>query len=253
MKKNIEIICVMCIRNESRNLPGCIEHLYKYVDKFVVFNDNSTDDSVEILSRYDKVVEVITEKQNGKHKWAERHNREVVLRRAFELSDVEKPYVLCVDPDERFEISFLKNLKKIVNCNFGKAVNIHFRELWDNIKQYRSDGIWGNKSKTLLFPLDHAMTFNYENEYHIPWHYREITDIVYLDYNLYHLNMVREEDRIKRRNLYNKLDPEKKYQPIGYDYLTDTNGIVLKKISYRKRYNYKTVDGYYKDYRSEKK
>ncbi len=249
MKKynhDIEVICVMCIRNESKNLPGCIKHLEKYVDKFVVFDDDSTDNSVEILNSFPKVAEVITEKQKGKHYWGERHNRETVLRKALEISSVKNPYVLCVDPDERFEIRFLKKLRTIIDENYGKAINIHFRECWDDIKQYRVDGIWGKKNKTLLFPLQKQMTFNYENEYHIPWHYREITDIIYMDYNLYHLNMVKKEDREKRKKLYNKLDPNKKFQPIGYDYLTDERGIILEKIKYKKRYDYRTVDKYYK-------
>ena len=248
MNKNndIEIICVMCIRNESKNLPGCLKHLEKYVDKIVVYDDESTDNSVEILKKCKKVIKIISEKQKGKHNWCERHNREVILRAAKEISTVKIPYVLCVDPDERFEINFLKNLRKIVSNNFGKAINIHFRELWDNIKQYRIDGLWGLKNKTLLFPLSDIMTFDYENEYHIPWFYRELTDIIELDYNLYHLNMVKESDRIKRRDLYNKLDPNKKFQPIGYDYLVDLSGIVLEKISYKRRYNYKTVPKYYK-------
>ena len=241
-----EVICVMCIRNESRNLPGCIKHLYKYVDKFVIFDDDSTDNSVEILKRYSKVVKIISEKQKGNHYWGERHNREVVLRTAFEVSSTKNPYVLCVDPDERFEIRFLKDLKNIIKNNYGSGINIHFRELWDNIKQYRCDGIWNLKNKTLLFPLQEKMTFNYENEYHIPWHYRELNDIVNLDYNLYHLNMVKEKDRIKRKELYNKLDPNKKFQPIGYDYLTDETGIEIKKVCFKRRFNTRFVDKYYK-------
>lgn len=118
--------------------------------------------------------------------------------------------------------------------------------MWDNIKQYRCDGIWDTKNKTLLFPLSDTMTFNYEHEHHIPWIYRELTDIVYLDYNLYHLKMVKEIDREARKDLYNKLDPNKEMQPIGYDYLVDTENIQIKKIRWKNKYNYKTVPKYYK-------
>lgn len=246
MKKDIELICIMCIHNESLNLEMCIKHLYKYVDKFVIFDDESTDNSVEILKRFPKVAEVISEKQKGKHKWRERYNRETVLKRAFEISEAKEPWVLCVDPDERFEKRFLKNVRKIIEENPGKAINIHFRELWDNIFQYRNDGIWNNKSKTLLFPLSDKMTFDYENEHHIPWIYRELTDTICLDYNLYHLKMVKHDDREQRKDLYNKLDPKKKMQPIGYDYLVDTKDLSVEKITFKNRYDFCTVPKYYK-------
>lgn len=186
MKKNIELVCIMCIHNESLNLEECINHLDKYVDKFVVFDDESTDNSVEILKKFPKVAEIITENQSGEHKWRERHNRETVLRRTKELSNADETWVLCIDPDERFEKRFLRRMRRIIKSNPGKAINIHFRELWDGIDQFRNDGIWDQKNKTLLFPLAEKMTFEYENEHHIPWIYRELTQIVSLDYNLYH-------------------------------------------------------------------
>lgn len=246
MKKDIELICIMCIHNESLNLGMCIKHLNKYVDKFVIFDDESTDNSVEILKTFPKVVEIISEGPKGEHKWRERYNRETVLRKAKEISDAKETWVLCIDPDERFEKRFLKNIKKIIKNNPGKAINIHFRELWNNIYQYRNDGVWDTKNKTLLFQLSEKMTFDYENEHHIPWHYRELTEIVSLDFNLYHLKMVKSEDREERKNLYNKLDPNKIMQPIGYDYLVNTEDLSLEKIKFRNRYDYKTVPSYYK-------
>ena len=146
-----------------------------------------------------------------------------------------------------FEKSFLRNMRKIIKKNPGKAINIHFRELWDSIYQYRNDGIWNDKNKTLLFPLSEKMTFDYENEHHIPWIYRELNDIVSLDYNLYHLKMVQKEDREKRKDLYNKLDPNKVMLAIGYDYLVNTEDLSLEKIKFKDRYDYKTVPSYYKD------
>ena len=247
MKKDLELICVMCIHNESLNLEMCIKHLNRYVDKFVIFDDESTDNSVEILKTFPKVVEIIREDQKGEHKWRERHNRETVLRKAKDISKAKETWVLCIDPDERFEKRFLKNIRSIIKNNPGKAINVHFRELWDNIYQYRNDGIWNQKSKTLLFPVSEKMTFEYEREHHIPWIYKELTEIVYLDYNLYHLKMVKNEDREERKNLYNKLDPNKVMQPIGYDYLVDIEDLSLEKINFKNRYDYKTIPNYYKE------
>lgn len=244
--KNKEIICVMCIHNESLNLKECLEHLNNYVDKFVVFDDESTDNSIEILKQFPKVANIITEKQEGAHRWRERHNRETVIRRAKEVSDADETWVLCIDPDERFEMRFLEDIRKIIDNNPGKAISIHMRELWDAIDQYRNDGIWDRKRKTLLFPLSDKMTYDYENEHHNPWTYRELTEVVELDYSLYHLKMIKEEDREERRQLYNRLDPNKKMQAIGYDYLVDKKDLSIAKIKSENSYDYETVPNYYK-------
>ncbi len=40
-------------------------------------------------------------------------------------------------------------------------------------------------------------------------------------YQLYHLKSIRREDRLRRRDLYNALDPAKRFQAEGYDYLAE--------------------------------
>jgi hypothetical protein len=50
--------------------------------------------------------------------------------------------------------------------------------------------------------------------------------------------MIKKTERAKRVNLYNTIDPEKKIQAFGYDYINDDEGMKLKKISFFKRYDY---------------
>lgn len=247
LKEKNEIIAILNVYNEELNILGCINHIQKYVDKIVVFDDKSTDNTIRLIKDNPKIVII---ENNNKTIWAERKNREISLRKALEISQTKKPWVICVDADERFEIRFLKKLRKICQkySDTNKLITIHFRELWNNYKQYRYDGIWNLKEKGLLFQLAEKMTFDYEQEHHIPWAYREIlNNREPLDYNLYHLKMIKKEDREKRKELYNKLDPNKEMQPIGYDYLTDDKNIKIKKICILRKYNYQTVDKYYKE------
>lgn len=252
-KTETEIIAILNVYNEELNILGCIDHIQKYVDKIVVFDDKSTDNTIKLIKNNPKIF--IIENKNKTH-WNERKNREISIRKALEISKTKNPWVLCVDADERLEIRFLKRLRKICQNFSGqnKVLTIHVRELWDNCKQYRYDGIWDLKEKGLLFQLSKKMTFDYNQEHHIPWAYKEIvSNREILDYNLYHLKMIRSEDREKRKNLYNNLDPNKEMQPIGYDYLTDEKNIEIKKIPIWRRYDYKTVDNYYKEHKYERK
>ena len=57
------------------------------------------------------------------------------------------------------------------------------------------------------------------------------------DFNLYHLKMITPERRRARAALYNHLDPERQAQPIGYDYLTDDDGLKLKRIGAGREYH----------------
>ena len=86
------------------------------------------------------------------------------------------------------------------------------------------------------------MDFSYDRNHHIPWHYKEIENKkILLDYNLYHFKMVDKKEREKRKNLYNKIDPNKEMQAIGYDYLTDEENINLVKIPTEKMYDKTTI------------
>ena len=241
-----EIIAVLCTYNESLNICGCIKHLEKYVDKIIIFDDGSTDETVSLAKKYKKVAKII--KNPDKKNREERKNREVILNNAYKLSRKKNPWALCVDADERFEINFLQDLKKIAkkHSSAESVIGVRFRELWDSPLQYRSDGIWDTKQKFIFFKLAPKMTFQYTNEHHIPWYYSELSGKEFLtDYNLYHLKMIKPKDRQKRVDLYNRLDPNKIMQPIGYDYLTDLKGLRLTKVGSDKRFDIDTVPEYY--------
>ena len=242
-----EITAVLCLYNEALNIDGCLNHLEPYVDKIIIFDDGSTDETISIAKTHSKVVRIIRNKK--KKEWLERRNRATVINEAYKQSKRHNSWVLCIDADERFELPFLQSLRTIATqyYNHPVVINVYFRELWDSIHQYRSDGIWGEKRKSVFFPLASQMTFNYTNEHHIPWNYQELTNKEILtNYNLYHLKMIKPIDRQKRADLYNKLDPNKEMQSIGYDYLTDITNLNLSNVPDDHPYNYNTVPDYYK-------
>lgn len=239
------LIAIMCVRNEEYHLPTFLKHLRNFVDGFVVLDDGSTDKTLEILEQEKKVLKVIKHPVTNKLDWDEAENRKELIYETYNLfKDKDNLWVLCCDPDERFEKRFLKKLNHFCNKEKPACYGLHFRELHNDKKHYRVDGIWNDKLKYILFPLQEKMNFDkiYTYRHHIAWMYEEIAHLTQLtEYNLYHLKMIKREDRIKRADLYNQLDPDKKIQPIGYDYLHDDKNMVLKKISYKTRYAYKYI------------
>lgn len=234
-----KLIACMCIKNEEYFLPGFLKHIRNFVDGICVLDDGSTDKTLEILKKEPKVQKIIELPVHSSLEWDEKGNREKVIRAA---SDLGANWVLCCDPDERFEKNFLKNMRKLINSDKKNVYGVHFRECWESWKKYRSDGIWNKKEKYILFPLQEKMTFEFKQNHHIFWHYKELNQNLYLlPYNLYHLKMIREEERIKRVNLYNTLDPNLEMQPIGYDYLIDEKNIELSLIKFKNRFDYSTL------------
>ncbi len=239
-----KICLVVCVYNEAARLPQYLKHIEPYVDFIVALDDGSTDDTKDILRASSKVKKIIENPSKKKIDiWDELENRSKILTSAKEMG---ADWVIALDPDERFEKRFLNSLRKIVESSNQKTVyGLRFRELWGSYDQYRSDGIWGEKKRYCLFPLNGNITYaDKEQKLHHRWYPDDLVGHEFLlDYDMYHFKMVLPENRQKRKDLYKRLDPKNKYQTIGYDYLVDEKGLLLSRISEGHEYDSETVDG----------
>ena len=161
-------------------------------------------------------------------------------------------WIVVLDPDERLEKSAPRKLRKMIIENHGKKVmfKLNFRELYESNK-YRHDGEWGKKIRIPIFPI--LIDNIYSNQkLHTPKQpLNSDYEIIDTNLNIYHLKHIKSELRNHRKELYEKLDPNHKFQTIGYDYLDDDTGMELKKIPslrmYKPKYrNYKIDEGIYK-------
>jgi hypothetical protein len=230
-----KIACVMQLRNEALHLEGCLSHLREYVDGVVALDDGSTDTTAAILNRDSVVVDCIKKANHEPHEWNELNNKQLLLKRARQLGF---DWVLCCDADERYEIAFLERLRQIA-CAFSVdelgCVSVALREMWNTPKKYRIDGIWGAKTRARFFSLPDSVEFGLEQELHGQWypdHIRRYARMLHADHNLYHLKSIAQEDRVKRRDFYKKLDPGNKFQTMGYDYLAqEGDGVQIEEIA----------------------
>ena len=236
------LICVSCVKNEEFYLQGLFDNLKDYVDGFVILDDGSTDNTLSIIKGEPKVLSILCNDRREDGQYDEGGNRGKVITEAYRLGAT---WILCADPDERYETRFLKNIKNIIeeNENQGKKViGLRLRELWKYCYAYRNDGIWNNKIQCRLFQTCENMQID-NRQYHTFWYPLQYTadDIAIIDYNLYHLRMILKADREARRDKYNKLDPTKKFQSIGYDYLAEEEGLTLCALNDDNLYDFKTI------------
>lgn len=244
------IVCLMQLHNEERYLASCFAHLRDYVDGFIVLDDASTDGTAGIIAAEAKVLDCLTNPPDPNHVWNQVENKLRLLRRAQKLGF---QWVLVCDADERFEMAFLRDLRLIAESLQGGRYNrliLSLRELWNHPGQYRIDGIWDRKAVARFFRLPEQIALENAQPFHGQWYPDQIAASglgLRCRYNLYHLKSIRHEDRVRRRDFNNRVDPEKRCQAIGYDYLAEEGeDLRLETIRPGREYQYLSLPDEYR-------
>ncbi len=227
------LIALLAVRDDARFLPGLFENLRGQVDAVVALDDGSSDDSEAILAAQPLVVDVLPFERDGE-RWSDALNHRRLIEAAWEH---EPDWLLGIDADERVERHFRRRAERVfkqARRDGLSAYRVTFRELWDRPDQVRADGLFGHKSKACLFrSLPGAHEFD-ERELHSHWaplNHAVDGDFPPADLILYHLRMLHEADRRARQARYERLDPDRRLQAIGYDYMTQADGLQLEPLA----------------------
>jgi glycosyltransferase involved in cell wall biosynthesis len=224
------IVALLQARNEQLFIPGWLENVAPAVDGIIALDDGSEDATSELLAAHPKTIELICNPPG--QAWNERANQMALIKAGRRHG---ADWLLCVDADERLEQRFgtdVSELLDVADKNGIEAYGLPLRELWNDRHCYRNDGIWGRKLRYRLFRNDVRHIKFDPRPLHRHWMPLEIvtrlsTVGARLEYNVYHLRMIKPEDRQARYERYIALDPEARYQPEGYDYLIDDSGMQL--------------------------
>lgn len=225
-KKRVKVVALIPYKFDADYIPDLKKNLEGLVDDYII--------------QFDKDGDLM--KNEGKYRTAMIH----------EAEKKGADWVVLLDPDERFERDAVKKVRQWLESYTGEKVmfEFNFRELYSP-DQYRMDGVWNEKKRIPVFPI---LPENKYSEAKIHAQKHPLNDdyrVINTGLNIYHLKHIRPELRQQRRDLYNKLDPERKNQPLGYDYLVDESGMQLKKIDRTRMYspnyrNYKIDSDIYK-------
>ncbi len=225
------LLAVVGFRNERHYLPGLLDNLAPQVDGIIGLDDGSSDGSAELFAAHPAVIEVIRCAGREPHHLDERRNRRLLVDAAGRHG---AEWVLALDADERVEDAFRDRAERLIRDNGAEgplAYWLVLRELWDRPDQYRVDGVWGRKQVARLFRWRADHDFGPPRALHGHWapeNSRLPGDwFAHSGLVVYHLRMIREADRVRRRDRYVRLDPRNEWQTIGYDYLVDTDGLEL--------------------------
>jgi hypothetical protein len=208
-------IAVFSFRYDAQLVPALIENLRPVVDGWISWDDRQAASSFT----------------------GDTERRKRLIQAAY---DAGAQWVLAMDPDERLERAAAEIVPRLIRAPLTASWSFRLRELYAP-DAYRVDGVWGEKRQSRLFRLFHhqfpiADKGSFQTaELHQPWVSGGMGRR-HAELNLYHLKMITPERRQARSALYNALDPEARFQRIGYDYLADDSGAVLEKIAAGREY-----------------
>lgn len=207
-RRKPRIIAVFSFRYDAQLVGDLLANIEAMVDGWVSFDDRK---ATEFFS-------------------SEPRRRRQLLQAAGELG---ADYILAMDPDERLEERAAARIRELADAGPDRAWSFRVRELYAP-DRYRIDGVWGRKRQYRLFSIFPASELD-EPELHGKWFPHRFTR-GHTGLNMYHLKMIAPARREGRRNLYRYLDPDNRYQKIGYDYLADETGARLERIPKGRHY-----------------
>jgi hypothetical protein len=230
MSSRRRILALTAFRDEMRFLPGFFESITPHVDGIVALDDGSSDGSREFVAGQSGVLELLHVPPGTHDEMADSILRRILIEAAWRH---DADWLLGVDADERLERHFRQRAEAELDradARSAQAMWVQFKELWDP-GHYRSDGIWGRKNKACLFRSSRDHVFD-DRRVHSFW--ASVPEPAegwpMADLRIYHLRMIDPKDRSARVALYERVDPDRVWQPIGYDYLLDERDLELTAI-----------------------
>jgi glycosyltransferase involved in cell wall biosynthesis len=225
------LLCLLVFRNERRFLPGFLANVAPHVDGILALDDGSTDGSGDMVAAHPAVREVLRVAAREPHVWDELRNRRVLIDAAGRHG---AEWIVALDADERIERDFRQRADAEMDRADREgclAYSMILRELWETPDRYRTDDLWGDKRIVRLFRFrrDHDFGARALHGHWAPENSRAANgEWATADLIIYHLRMILPEDRERRKQRYMMLDPMRRWQSIGYEYLTDDQGLRLE-------------------------
>ena len=226
------LLALLTFHDEMRYLPDYFRNLAPHVDGIIALDDGSGDGSGEFVESQALVRELIRLPTRQPHVWDEPRNRRLLVEAALRHG---ADWLVVLDADERVERDFRKRADAQMQRADGEgtlALRLVMRELWNHADHFRCDGIWDRKRPVRMFKAraDHQFDERPLHGYWAPLNSLDAESCGDADLVIYHLRMLTEIERRARQAKYQRLDPNRDFQEIGYDYLTDTASLQLKKL-----------------------
>ncbi|MCF6095521.1 glycosyltransferase family 2 protein [Thermovorax subterraneus] len=206
-KSGNRIVAMMPVKNESgRYLSQVLEHLSLWVDKIVVIDDASEDDTYEVVKSFDKVIAY----RNERPLFIE--NEAALRSKLWDLTVEQNPdWIVALDADEMFEDRIIDEAEFLINQDYYDAVYFRVFDFWASNTHYRIDGGWNPWVKFQLFLVRYNPNLSYtwpQREIHCGRFPSPCQDFIpyYSDIRLKHFGWADEKEHYKKYLFYREKD-----------------------------------------------
>ena len=212
---------------------------WKYEPEWLV------DKMKENMSFFDEIC--IVDTRNRKEFWIDEGYYRKLQRKELQKKGI-KPgdWVFVTSPDERLETGAESEIKSFMAQYVDKIGSFPLKEMWTPTA-FRVDGIWNNKTRPRLYQYRPGQIFSSKRIQQAPVPVLPKCERLPMKSRIYHLKNIEPENRINRAEAYKKMDPEYRYMNrrnpslrlidpdrkllnMGYDYLYNEEGMVLRTI-----------------------
>ena len=236
-----KIVAIYRVKNEARFIEQSIKSVVDLCSEIIVLDDNSIDNTTEICSGFDKVTDIIKQKELSLD---ETRDRNYLFEKARKL---DPDFILSVDGDEifmpnAFDILFEETSTIYPNSD---VFDFQFLTLWDNVNTIRTDGIFGYYwQKRLLRMRNQPLSLLFvENDNpgnihcgSIPTSSVGFAKPAKSSVKIFHLASLDDEVRKRKYDYYTKTDPNSvltgayKHMISGEGEFSGPNGIELEEL-----------------------
>lgn len=235
MAKEPKLIVGLQVYNEAdKFLAEWVEEVESYADAFVVLDDDSTDETRQILAASSKIRILEKSPQNmfqTNEIWLRKRLWSLLKSVASVWHKMGHPvWILLLDADEFMEEKFKRNLKGLMGAGAYQWYGLKFLHFWRSREFYRVDKMWGGS----VGPRMVRYNPNFKEQWReTPLHCGSLPKNIIslagknIDFNIKHYGYVMSpEDKHKR---YTKLDPQAKWCPKShYDSILDKSPKLVK-------------------------
>lgn len=207
----------MLVRNEAgRYLAKVLEHAVQYVDRAVILDDASEDDTVEICRDILKGIP-LTLLSNPKPGF---HNEVRLRKQLWQMTVNTQPdWILSLDADEIFEDKAPSVLRELLQRPGLFYFAFRLYDMWRE-NAYREDPYWNAHQKYRPFLVRYIPGFAYqwlETPQHCGRFPRNLTELQgeNSDLRIKHLGWLKPVDRLTKYERYKKMDPGAVYGLAG--------------------------------------
>jgi hypothetical protein len=193
----------------DRYLHRVVLRLKELADNFVIGLNATDQETISYVSGIENsTILDLRDKEWGKEQWK---MKELLFNK---IRDTD--WVICVDADEVLEVT-RKQLEELTERE-EIAYTFYCKHLWDNDSQMRNDGGWGGFRNVRFYKYLPELYQGFQKtSLHCGlapiYAYKWCADA---EYSFLHYGYMKESDRLKKVQRYNKYDPNKRMRNPGW-------------------------------------